>query len=86
MYSPAHYPTPLPGTARRMDLHEVARLRAASEHARRVLPGPLGELAARELRAYADLGYHGVQDALVPQLARQVLALPAPSLPGAPPP
>jgi hypothetical protein len=74
-------PTTLPGAARRMDLHEIARLRAAAEHARRVLPGALGELAARELRAHADLGYHGAPDALMPQLARQVLALPAPALP-----
>jgi len=81
MYSPTSYPPPLPGAARRMDLHEVARLRAASEHARRAVPGALGELAARELRAYADLGYRGAPDALVPQLARQVLALPAPSPP-----
>ena len=41
------------------------------------MPGPLGELAARELSAYADLGGWGRPDALVPQLARQVLALPA---------
>jgi hypothetical protein len=79
-------PTTLPGTVRRMDLHEIARLRAAAEHARRVLPGALGELAARELRAHADLGYRGAPDALLPQLARQVLALPAPSLPAASPP
>jgi hypothetical protein len=86
MYSPSYYPTPLPGAARRMDLNEVTRLRAAAEHARRVLPGPLGELAARELRAHADLGYRGAPDALVPQLARQVLALPAPSRPTVSPP
>ena len=79
------HPTTLGGAARRMDLHEIARLRAAAEHARRVLPGPLGELAARELRAHADLGYRGAPDALMPQLARQVLALPAPSLPVPPP-
>lgn len=85
MYFPA-YPIISPGAAPRMDLHEMARLRAAAEHARRVLPGPLGELAARELQAHADLGYHGAPDALVPQLARQVLALPAPSLPAATPP
>ena len=67
----------IPGTAPRMDLHEISRLRAAAAHARRALPGPLGELAARELSAYADLGYRGERDALVPQLARQVLALPS---------
>jgi hypothetical protein len=73
--------TVLPGALPRMDLHEIARLRAAAEHARRAVPGPLGELAARELAAYADLGYRGNPDALVPQLARQVLALPAVSPP-----
>jgi hypothetical protein len=74
-------PITLPGTAPRMDLHEIAGLRAAAEHARRAVPGPLGELAARELMAYAELGYRGNRDALVPQLAQQVLALPAVSPP-----
>ena len=44
-------------------------------HARRTVAGPLGELAARELTAYAEFGYRGTGDALVPQLARQILAL-----------
>ena len=65
----------LPGTAPRMDRHEISRLRAAAAHARRALPGPLGELAARELLAHAELGYRGAADALLPQLARQVLAM-----------
>lgn len=64
------------GAARRMAAHEVAQVRAAAEHARRAVAGPLGELAARELVAYAELGYCGHRDALVPRLARQVLALP----------
>ena len=59
----------------RLELHELSRIRAAAEHARRAVPGPLGELAARELAAYADFGYRGEGDALVPLLARQVLAL-----------
>jgi hypothetical protein len=75
-----------PGTARsaarhggsppRLELHELSRIRAAAEHARRAVPGPLGELAARELAAHADFGYRGDGDALMPRLARQVLALP----------
>jgi len=71
----------IPGTAPRMELHEISQLRAAAVHARRALPGPLGELAARELSAYADLGYLGERDALIPQLVRQVLGLPAASAP-----
>ena len=69
------YSETLPGTAPRMDRHEINRLRAAATHARRALPGPLGELAARELLAHAELGYRGAADALLPQLARQVLAM-----------
>jgi hypothetical protein len=34
-----------------MAAHEVSRARAAAEHARRAVAGPLGELAARELTA-----------------------------------
>ena len=69
------YAESLPGTAPRMDRHEISRLRAAAAHARRALPGPLGELAARELLAHAELGYRGAADALLPRLARQVLAM-----------
>jgi hypothetical protein len=65
-----------PGAPPRMDRHEISRLRAAAEHARRALPGPLGELVARELLAHAELGYRGAVDALLPRLACQVLALP----------
>lgn len=64
------------GSAPLLAAHEVSRVRAAAEHARRAVAGPLGELAARELIAYAEFGHRGTGDALVPQLARQVLALP----------
>jgi hypothetical protein len=68
----AHYGAD--GSALRPSSPEPSRVRAAAVHARLALPGPLGELAARELTAYADRGNRG--DPLVPQLARQVLALP----------
>ena len=45
-----------------------------SEHARRALPGPLGELAARELQAAADFGHRLGQDTLIAKLAGDVLA------------
>ena len=67
--------------APRMAAHEISRLRAAAAHARRAIPGPLGELAARELIDYAEFGYRGARDALVPQLVRQVLGLPAAAAP-----
>ncbi|MGD9532135.1 hypothetical protein [Pseudonocardia sp.] len=65
-------------TAEPLQRHECSRLRAAAAHARRVYPGPVGEVLARELVAYADFGYRGSDDALIPRLARQVLAMPSP--------
>jgi hypothetical protein len=75
------YPGPdaLPGDADRLPMHESARLRAAALHARRVLPGPLGELVHRELTAYAEFGYRFAADALVPRLADEILALRTPA-------
>jgi hypothetical protein len=67
--------------APRLAPHEISGLRAAAAHARRAVPGPLGELAARELIAYAEFGYRGARDALVPQLVQQVLGLSAASEP-----
>lgn len=62
-----------------LERHELGRLRAAATHACRVFPGPVGELLARELLAHAELGYRFGADALLPRLAREVLALAGPS-------
>lgn len=61
-----------------------SRYRAAAEHARRVIPGPLGELAARELRAHADFGYGLNHDGLIPRLSAVVLAMRTDSPAGSP--
>lgn len=45
------------GDAPKLAFHEQGRYRAAAGHARRVLPGPVGELVYRELSAYAEFGY-----------------------------
>jgi len=47
---------------------------AAAEHARRSLPGPLGELAFRELQAAADFGLRLGHDTLIADLATEILA------------
>ena len=57
-----------------LEAHERSRFRAAAEHARRALPGPLGELASRELQAAADFGHRLGQDTLIAKLASDVLA------------
>jgi hypothetical protein len=53
---------------------EMSRYRAAAIRARWILPGPLGELAQRELGAYAEFGYRFSNDGLIPRLAAAVLA------------
>ena len=64
------------GNAERLALHEASRLRAAALHARRVHPGRVGELLAREILAYADFGYRFSADSLIPKLAAEILAQP----------
>jgi hypothetical protein len=72
------FPTPAPsgGDAPPLQAHELSRVRAAAHHARRLLPGPLGELVHRELTAYADFGYRFSSDALIPRLVAEILATP----------
>lgn len=62
------------GNAERLEPHERSRCRAAAGHARRVIPGPVGELVHRELLAYAEFGYRFVADGLIPRLAAEILA------------
>ncbi len=71
--------TRLSGDAVALAAHERSKLRAAAEHARRALPGPLGDLVHRELLAYAEFGYRMTSDALIPRLAPDILARPAAS-------
>ncbi|MDN5861739.1 MAG: hypothetical protein L0H84_24325, partial [Pseudonocardia sp.] len=59
-------------------LHEASAIRAAAVHARRVLPGPVGELVAREFNAYAEFGVRFTTDAFLPRLVAHVLAMPSP--------
>ncbi|MBC3194486.1 hypothetical protein H7X46_25895 [Pseudonocardia sp. C8] len=67
-------PPPIQGNATAMPMHERTGVRAAAAHARRIYPGPLGELVFRELRAYADFGYRIADDGLIPRLTTAVLA------------
>jgi hypothetical protein len=67
-------PPPIRGDAATLQLHERSRFRAAALHARRIYPGPLGELVFRELSAYAEFGYRLSSDGLIPRLATAVLA------------
>lgn len=58
----------------KLDGQELRRLRGAALHAKRVYPGPVGDLLARELHAYADLGYRFLPNALMDRLATEILS------------
>jgi hypothetical protein len=51
----------------------VAWLRAAAERAVQAHPGPVGELLARELCAYAEFGHRFGADGLLDRLAADLL-------------
>jgi hypothetical protein len=74
---PVPRPPEVRGDAHGLALHERSRLRAAAHHARRVYPGALGELVARELHETAEFGYGPGRSGLAARLAAQVLAMPA---------
>lgn len=69
-------PPRVTGDAPSLPFHDASRFRAAAHHARRIYPGPLGELVAREFVAYAEFG-HRFGDGLIPRLAAAVLATPS---------
>ena len=73
-YTTLPTPAPLRGDAPPLLQRERSQIRAAGLHARRLYPGPLGELVFRELTAYADFGYQFAADALIPRLAAEILA------------
>lgn len=68
-------PPTMSGDAATLAFHEKGCCRAAAGHARRVFPGPVGELIHRELCAYAEFGYRFDSDGLIPRLAAAVLAI-----------
>lgn len=68
-------PPTISGAAPTLAFHEKGSYRAAARHARRVFPGPVGELVHRELCAYAEFGYRFDTDGLIPRLAAAVLAI-----------
>lgn len=69
------FPAPplIRGTAAPLGPGEQASFRAAALRARTLYPGSVGELAHRELLAYAEFGYRFAGDPLVPRLAAEIL-------------
>ncbi|WP_214370844.1 hypothetical protein [Pseudonocardia sp. H11422] len=60
---------------------DVVRIRVAAARALQVYPGPVGQLVARELYAYLELGWLLPHDGLAERIIRDVLDSPAPGRP-----
>lgn len=68
-----------------MSLADVTRVRVAADRARRLYPGPVGEVIARELGIWVDFGYRLNQTGLVARLVEHVLTAHAPDASSADP-
>lgn len=66
-------------SAPRLELHEHNRIRAAALRARRIYPGPVGEVLAFELYAWAEFGYRFGGHGLIAQLVTHILTVPMPA-------
>lgn len=64
-----------------MSHHEKSRLRAAAFHAKKVYPGPVGELISGELLSWEDFGYVLSGPGMIRRLVDHVLAQKAPEVP-----
>ncbi|MFC5992934.1 hypothetical protein ACFQE5_01765 [Pseudonocardia hispaniensis] len=60
----------------KLEPHQLLRIRAAAHHAKKIYPGPVGELIAHELLAWAEFGYLLDRAGLTNRLADHVLAQP----------
>jgi len=59
-----------------MDYIEKMRLRAAADGAKRLYPGPVGELVSRELLTWEEFGYRLGGGRLIMRLVDHVLSTP----------
>lgn len=56
-----------------MEQHEKARLRAAAVRAKRVYPGPAGELLSRDILTWEEFGYRLGSSSLILRLVEQIM-------------
>lgn len=59
-----------------MEFHEKTQMRAAAFRAKRLYPGPVGELISDELLAWEDFGFRLDRNGLVARLVRHVMTTP----------
>lgn len=57
-----------------MDHHERSKIRTAAFHAKRLYPGAVGELLAKELIDWEEFGYRLAHNGLINRLVTELLA------------
>lgn len=70
---PSVDPTLATAAPAKMDLHEQSRVSAAGHRAKRMFPGPIGELLHREIDAWAHWGYRIDQSGLLPRVVDHIM-------------
>lgn len=73
----ALHPMPTPAAPERYELHEKSRVRAAATAAKRLYPGPVGDLISRELLSWDDFGFRFGDGALMARVVDDLLRPPA---------
>ena len=58
-----------------MSPHDKLRIKAAAYHARRLFPGPIGDLIAREFFTWVEFGYRMGNNGLVHQAVDAILKM-----------
>jgi len=64
-----------------MEHSEKMRMRAAAFRVTRLLPGPLGELLAREILTWEEFGYRLSGSGLILRAVDEILKAPLPAAP-----
>lgn len=68
-------PTMATAPPTKLDLHEKSHVSAAAHRAKRLFPGPVGDVLFRELDAWAQWGYRLDQSGLMPRLVAHIMTL-----------
>lgn len=66
--------------ADRLDPHEKMRIRAAAFRAKKLYPGPVGELVSKELLDWEGFGYRFDRHGLVGRLVEHLMIAPLPEV------
>lgn len=74
--TPTVDPTTATAPPEKLAFPDKSRISAAAYRAARLFPGPIGDVLARELLAYADFGWRLERDGVMPRLVDVIMTTP----------